>query len=196
MITIIDYGGSNLASIVYSLQRLGVVVTISRDVTTIKNSSHIILPGVTSAHVAMKNIIDFSLVDVIRSLTQPVLGICLGMQLLFDYSEEGNVQCLRIIPGKVRALAPTDNLTVPHMGWNTLRKVNDNIILDGIPDSSYVYYVHSYMATIGPCTQAVTCHGETFSAVVQHRNFFGTQFHPERSSAIGSKVLKNFLELK
>lgn len=195
MITIIDYGGSNLASIIYSLNRLGFSANISKDAETIMKSSHIILPGVTSAETAMKNLINLSLVDVIRSLTQPVLGICLGMQILFDHSEEGNIPCLQIIPGNVKALCSRENFTVPHMGWNVIKKLNDEYIMKNIPDVSYVYYVHSFAAPIGLFTSAVTNHGNDFSASVQHRNFFGTQFHPERSGVIGSHILKNFLEL-
>ncbi len=195
MITIIDYGGANLASILYSLNRLGVSANISQDIDMIKKASHIILPGVTSAATAMTNLNNLSLIEVIRSLTQPVLGICLGMQILFDHSEEGDVSCLQIIPGKIKALVPSERLTVPHMGWNTLKKLSDRLIMQNIPDQSHVYYVHSYAAPIGSYTLAVTTHGQHFSAAVQYRNFFGTQFHPERSGTLGSRILKNFLEL-
>jgi glutamine amidotransferase len=195
MITIVDYGGSNLASIMYSLNRLGVSAKISRDKKTIKKSRHVILPGVTSAHTAMNNLIKYSLIDEIRSLTQPVLGICLGMQILFEYSEEWNIPCLLIIPGRVKALIPDKDLSVPHIGWNAIHKINDNLIIRDIPDLSYVYYVHRYVAPIGLFTSAVTSHTCSFSASIQHRNFFGTQFHPERSGPIGARILKNFLEL-
>lgn len=195
MITVIDYGGSNLSSIIYSLNRLGFSAKISQDAKTIINSSHVILPGVTSAETAMKNLLDLSLIDVIRTLTQPVLGICLGMQILFDHSEEGNVPCLQIIPGNVKGLCPHENVTVPHMGWNAVKKLNNEFIMKNIPDLSYVYYVHSYAAPVGLFTSALTNHGNMFSASVQYRNFFGTQFHPERSGIIGDRILKNFLEL-
>lgn len=195
MITIIDYGGSNLASLVYSLNRLGVSANISQDADVITNSSHIILPGVTSANTTMKNLADLGLISVIRSLTQPVLGICLGMQILFDYSEEGEVPCLSIISGSVKKLIPSENLTVPHMGWNALLNVSDEAILKGVSEQSYAYYVHSYAAPVGSHTTAVTTHGADFSAAVQCRNFFGTQFHPERSGSVGSLIIKNFLEL-
>ena len=195
MITIIDYGGSNLASLLYSFNRLGVPANISRDAKVINNASHIILPGVTSAPTAMRNLADLGLIDVIRSLTQPVLGICLGMQILFDHSEEGDVQCLKIIPGKVKKLIPTDNLTVPHMGWNELDNISDELIMKQVPEKSYVYFVHSYAVLPGSYTSAMACHGEKFSAAVKYRNYFGTQFHPERSGDIGSLIIKNFLEL-
>lgn len=195
MITIIDYGGANLSSLIYSLNRLGVTAQISREAKVIKNSSHIILPGVTSAHTAMKNLADFDLIEVIRSLTQPVLGICLGMQILFDHSDEGDIQCLKIIPGTVKKLIPAENLTVPHMGWNTIENISDDSIMQGIPELSYVYFVHSYAVATGLHTSAVTKHSAMFSAAVKYKNFFGTQFHPERSGAIGSLIIKNFLEL-
>lgn len=195
MITIIDYGGSNLASLLYSLNRLGVSANISRDADVIKNASHIILPGVTTAQTAMKNLAELKLVNVIRSLTQPVLGICLGMQILFDYSEEGDVECLKIIPGEVKKLIPSNKLTVPHMGWNALQNISDEFIMKGVPEKSYVYFVHSYAVSVGLHTSAMACHGETFSASVKYRNYFGTQFHPERSGEIGSRIMKNFLEL-
>ncbi|MBA3660917.1 MAG: imidazole glycerol phosphate synthase subunit HisH [Gammaproteobacteria bacterium] len=195
MITIIDYGGSNLASLVYSLNRLGVSANISQDAKVITNSSHVLLPGVTSASTAMKNLANLGLIDVIRSLTQPVLGICLGMQILFDHSQEGDITCLSIIPGKVKKLIPSDNLTVPHMGWNALLNVSDIAIMKGVAEQSYVYYVHSYAAPVGSQTTAVTSHSSDFSAAVQCRNYFGAQFHPERSGSVGSLIIKNFLEL-
>lgn len=195
MITIIDYGGSNLASLLYSFNRLGVSANISRDAKVINHSSHIILPGVTSAPTAMKNLTNLGLIDVIRLLTQPVLGICLGMQILFDHSEEGGVECLKIIPGKVKKLVPSDHLTVPHMGWNALENISDESMMKRVPDKSYVYFVHSYAVLPGSYTTAVACHGEKFSATVNYRNYFGTQFHPERSGDIGSLIIKNFLEL-
>lgn len=196
MITIIDSGGANIASIQFALERLGVVAELSHDVDTIKQSSHIILPGVGSAGNAMKRLKDFGLVEVIRSLTQPVLGICLGMQLLFDFSEEGNVNCLGLISGKVRKIVTNNQtLVVPHMGWNTLTVLNDQCMMKNVPDASYAYFIHSYVVPVGNYTSAMTGYGENFSAAVQYKNFYGTQFHPERSGRMGSIILKNFLEL-
>lgn len=196
MITIIDSGGANIASIQFALERLGLTAELSHDAEIIKKSSHIILPGVGSAGSAMKRLKDLSLVEVIRSLTQPVLGICLGMQLLFDFSEEDNMECLGLIPGKVLKLSANDKkLIVPHMGWNTLNIIKHRQIMKEVPNQSYAYFIHSYAAPIGKYTSVLTCYGETFSAAVQHHNFYGTQFHPERSSTVGSIILKNFLEL-
>jgi glutamine amidotransferase len=196
MITIIDSGGANISSIQFSLERLGVTAKLSNDIGVIKKSSHIILPGVGSASSAMKRLTELSLIEVIRSLTQPVLGICLGMQILFDFSEEGNIECLRLIPGKVLKISANDKkLIVPHMGWNTLDLIKSDLIMKDVPNHSYAYFIHSYAAPVGKYTSAMTCYGGNFSAAVQHNNFYGTQFHPERSSVTGSIILKNFLEL-
>jgi glutamine amidotransferase len=194
MITIIDNGGANLSSVIYSLNRLGVDAEVSHDATVIKKSTHLILPGVTSAATAMKRLASYQLIDVIRSLTQPVLGICLGMQILFEHSEEGKVECLKILRGNVKKLIPMDGITVPHMGWNTINKISSCKLLKDIPDLSYVYYVHSYAADVTQHTCAVTSHGKDFAAIVQCENFYGTQFHPEKSGETGSRILKNFLE--
>lgn len=196
MITIIDSGGANIASIQFALERLGVIAELSNEADIIKKSSHIILPGVGSAGSVMKRLKDLALIEVIRSLNQPVLGICLGMQILFDFSEEGNVECLGLIPGKVLKIATNDKrLIVPHMGWNTLDIIESKLIMKDVPNGSYAYFIHSYAAPVGKHTSVMACYGENFSAAVQHNNFYGTQFHPERSSVIGSLILKNFLEL-
>lgn len=196
MITIIDSGGANIASIQFGLERLGVTAKLSNDADMIKKSSHIILPGVGSAGSVMKRLKEYSLIQVISSLTQPVLGICLGMQILFDFSEEGNIECLGLIEGRVSKLsANNSNLIVPHMGWNTLNIIDSHSIMKNVPSPSYAYFIHSYAAPIGKYTHAMTRYGDNFSAAVQHNNFYGTQFHPERSSGIGSVILKNFLEL-
>jgi glutamine amidotransferase len=196
MITIIDSGGANIASIQDAFERLGVTAKLSGDAEVIKKSTHVILPGVGSAGSAMQQLRQHSLVEVIRSLTQPVLGICLGMQLLFDFSDEGNVECLKLIPERIVKISSEEkNLIVPHMGWNTLEILDDDVILKDIPNHSCAYFIHSYMAPVGNYTSAITSYGEKFSAAIQQGNFYGTQFHPERSSMIGSKILKNFLEL-
>lgn len=196
MITIIDSGGANISSIQFAFERLGVSAALSNDADVIKKASHIILPGVGSAGSVMRHLKAHALIDVIRSLTQPVLGICLGMQILFDYSEEENSHCLGLITGKVIKLSAKHNaLIVPHMGWNNLAIINNDSILQDVPNHSYVYFVHSYAAPVGKYTAAKTCYGADFSAAIQQNNFYGTQFHPERSSVTGSIILKNFLEL-
>lgn len=195
MITIVNSGGANIASIQFCLERLGIRAELSHDVEIIKNSSHIILPGVGAAVTTMKRLQLYSLVDALRSLTQPVLGICLGMQILFDYSEEGSIECLGLIPGKVMKFKENTGLTVPHMGWNTFEKIKDCKLLNNVPDNAYSYFVHSYFAPVTEYTSAMTTYGGSFASVVQYKNYFGTQFHPERSSDIGKIILKNFLEL-
>ena len=144
----------------------------------------------------MRRLKEYSLIEVIRSLTQPVLGICLGMQILFDFSAEGNIECLGLISGKIRKISTNDNnLIVPHMGWNTVDIIENNLIMKNVPNFSYAYFIHSYAARVGKYTFAITSYGENFSAAVQQNNFYGIQFHPERSSVNGSMILKNFLEL-
>jgi glutamine amidotransferase len=192
MITIVDSGGANIASILFALERLGVHAVVSADADEIKKASHVILPGVGSADKIMQRLNFLQLGDVIRGLTQPVLGICVGMQVLFEFSEEGDVACLNIIPGKITKL--TGVVPLPHMGWNTLDITQNSLLLKNIPNASYVYFVHGFKAPILAYTVASAYYGESFSAVVQHHNFFGMQFHPERSGAVGSQILKNFLE--
>lgn len=196
MITIVDSGGANLSSILFSLERLGVEARVSNQASVIKRSSHVILPGVGSAVSAMRRIHALGLALILRSLTQPVLGICLGMQLLFDSSEEGEVACLGIIPEVIKKLSSQDQrLVVPHMGWNKLHLIKSDPLLKNVPDQAYAYFVHSYAAPRGSYTTSYTNYGSSFSATVRLRNYSGAQFHPERSSELGSTLIKNFLEL-
>ncbi len=198
MITIIDSGGANIASIQFSLQRFGVDAQLSRDVEIIKKSTHLILPGVGSASYAMQYLQQYNLIETILSLTQPVLGICLGMQLLFDFSEEGQTPCLGLIPGNIKKISPlnqTEKLIVPHMGWNKINIIKQNSILKNIKANDYAYFVHNYIAPVNEYTLAQTIHGINFSAIVNLNNFYGVQFHPERSSDMGNQLLQNFLEL-
>ncbi len=195
MITIIDSGGANIASVQFALQRLGVSARLSHDSELIKKSSHLILPGVGSAGAAMTRLREFGLVEVIPRLTQPLLGICLGMQLLFDFLEEDHCQGLGLISGKIKKITANQHCTVPHMGWNRLNFIKKSALMKNISDQAYAYFIHSYAAPLGHYTAASTAYDQSFSAVVQDRNFFGTQFHPERSAAVGSQLLKNFLEL-
>lgn len=196
MITIVDSGGANTASIQFALARLGVVAKVSHDANVIKQSSHLILPGVGSAESSMRKLRDFNLIKVIQQLQQPVLGICLGMQILFDFSEEGNIACLGLLSGSIRKInTQNDHCVIPHMGWNRINVHTQDSILKNIPNFSYLYFVHSYCAQMSKDTLASTTYGEPFSAAVKKNNFYGTQFHPERSSIAGSIVLKNFLEL-
>lgn len=210
---LVDAGGANLGSVRYALERLGADVTVSADPGEIAAASRVILPGVGAAAAGMARLRERNLVDVLRNLQQPLLGICLGMQLLYEHSEEGDVECLGLIPGTVRKLvARTAQATisddasdgirpeedravrVPHMGWNTLRLRQPDPLLEGIADGSHVYFVHSYAAPISAATVASCNHGAEFTAVVRSGNRCGAQFHPERSASVGARLLSNFLQ--
>jgi glutamine amidotransferase len=155
----------------------------------------VILPGVGAAAPGMARLAAAGLVDLIPTLTQPVLGICLGMQLLFAMSEEEQTPCLGVIAATVQRLPASPALPVPQMGWNELEPIGASPLLTGVPRGAYAYFVHSYAAPTGDYTRALTTYGRPFSAVIEQRNFFGTQFHPERSSRVGSQILDNFLRI-
>jgi glutamine amidotransferase len=192
---IIPSCGSNLASLQFALERLGANVPLTEDPERIRAASHVILPGVGAAAPGMARLAAAGLVELIPTLTQPVLGICLGMQLLFARSEEEDTPCLGVIDAVVQRLPASPELPVPEMGWNELEPVGASALLAGIERGAYAYFVHSYAAPQGPYTRAVTVYGRPFSAVVEQGNFFGTQFHPERSSRLGAQILDNFLKI-
>ena len=194
-VVIIPSCGSNLSSLQFALERLGADVPLSEDPERIRAASHVILPGVGAAAPGMARLAAAGLVELIPTLTQPVLGICLGMQLLFARSEEEDTPCLGVIDAQVRRFPPSPDLPVPHMGWNELDVVGTSPLLVGVPSGSYAYFVHSYAAPPGDYTRALTVYGQAFSAVIEQRNFFGTQFHPERSSRVGAQILFNFLKI-
>jgi imidazole glycerol-phosphate synthase subunit HisH len=194
-VVIIAGGGANIASLQFALQRLGTTSAVSANARKIRSASHVILPGVGAAAHAMSRLRQDNLDSLISSLQQPVLGICLGMQLLFDASEEGEAQCLGIIPGRAVRLPCDSAHPVPHMGWNTLKIDRSDALLDGLQQDDYVYFVHSYALPSSPATIASSDYGLSFSACVQWRNFFGVQFHPERSARVGAQLLRNFLSL-
>lgn len=198
MIAIIDSGGANIASVTFALERCGAAATLTTDAEMIASADKVILPGVGAAPVAMAQLQKAGLVDCIRGLTQPVLGICLGMQLLFERSEEGDTALLGLIPGTVGAFQPAPGLSIPHMGWNRLLPTAGaaaNPLLKDIDDGAHVYFVHSYFAPVSGDTVAACRYGADFTALVAHGNFMGAQFHPERSGPIGARILQNFLEL-
>lgn len=198
MIAIIDSGGANIASVTFALERCGATATLTTDAEMIASADKVILPGVGAAPVVMAQLQKAGLVDCIRGLTQPVLGICLGMQLLFERSEEGDTALLGLIPGTVGAFQPAPGLSIPHMGWNRLLPTAGaaaNPLLKGIDDGAHVYFVHSYFAPVSGDTVAACRYGADFTALVAHGNFMGAQFHPERSGPIGARILQNFLEL-
>ena len=193
-VVLVDSGGANLGSVRYALQRLGVEPAVSGDAAVIAAADRVILPGVGAAGPGMARLRELGLVEVMRALTQPVLGICLGMQLLFERSEEGGVDTLGLIPGVVRKLVPACGIRVPHMGWNRLRPLQPSLLLRGVPERASAYFVHSYAAPLNAHTVAACEHGGLFTAVVEKDGRFGAQFHPERSADTGSQMLRNFLE--
>lgn len=191
-IAIIDSGGANIASVRYALQRLGVDAVFTADPAVIRAADRVILPGVGAARAAMQRLREHGLTDCIRALSQPVLGICLGMQLLYESSEEGDTECLGIIPGRLSRIQAAPGLRVPHMGWNQTRQLRADPLTEGM-DEGWFYFVHSYCAPLGPATLASCTHGAEFSAIVRQGSFRGAQFHPERSAGAGARILRNFL---
>jgi glutamine amidotransferase len=194
-VAIIDNGGANIASLRYALERLGADARLTADPAELRSAPRVILPGVGAAAEAMQRLESLGLVETIRGLTQPVLGICLGMQLLFGASEEGDTRCLGLLRGRVERFSNRDGYPVPHMGWNQLEFGAPDPLLRGIARGDYVYFVHGYAVPVGEWTVATADYGGSFSAVVRQGNFMGTQFHPERSAATGARLFANFLEL-
>jgi len=194
-VVVIGSCGSNLASLGFALERLGVDAPVTEDPERVRRATHVILPGVGAAAPGMARLAAAGLADVVPTLTQPVLGICLGMQLLFRGSDEDDTRCLGVIDARVRKLPQSSDLPVPQMGWNELEVVASSPLLAGVEPGSYAYFIHSYAAPVGDFTRAVTHYGVPFSSVIEHGNFFGTQFHPERSARVGARVLHNFVNL-
>ncbi|ATE72493.1 imidazole glycerol phosphate synthase subunit HisH [Lysobacter capsici] len=200
VVAVIDSGGGNIGSVRYALERLGARSILSVDPATIASADRVILPGVGAAAPAMARLHALGLVDPIRRLRQPLLGICLGMQLLYESSEEGEVECLGLLPGRITRLQPAPGVRVPHMGWNLLQKhesqAGSEPLLTGIGERDHAYFVHSYAAPLTEHTLASAVHGARFTAVAGRGRCFGAQFHPERSAAVGSRLLANFLALE
>jgi glutamine amidotransferase len=194
-LAIVDNGGANLASLSFAFRRLGVRPRITGEGAQIARADRVVLPGVGAAGAAMERLTALGLISVIRSLTQPVLGVCLGMQLLFQHSEEDDTPCLGLISRVIESLRFRPGLPVPHTGWNTLRSISPDPLLQGIAEGTYVYFVHRYAAAVGEETLAASDYGQPLSAVIRVSNFWGTQFHPERSGPVGAHILRNFLKL-
>ena len=196
MIAIVDYKAGNIRSVENALKRLGAEYVLTADQEMIQRADHVILPGVGEASSAMKSLESTGLIPVIKSLAQPVLGICIGLQLMCSSSEEGNVECMGIFTPRVHRFPEEPGVKIPHTGWNTISGLRGPLFRN-IPEDSFVYYVHSYCPDIFiDQTAAVTEYaGVRFSGALQRDNFFGTQFHPEKSGAVGAKMLKNFIEL-
>ena len=191
-IAIIKYNAGNIMSVEFALKRLGVACEVTDDFEKIKKADKVIFPGVGEASTTMVYLRNKKLDVLIKSLKQPVLGICLGLQLMCENSEEGKTECLGIFEEKVKLFEP--KLKVPHMGWNTLNKIKSKLFSAEL-ENQYVYFVHSYYAGTGPDTIAVTDYIIPFSAALHKNNFYATQFHPEKSGEVGAKILKNFVEL-
>lgn len=192
-VAVIDSGGANIGSVRYALDRLGADSVLTGEAAVIRACERVILPGVGVASVAMARLRALGLVEVLRTLEQPILGICLGMQLLFESSEEGDVELLGRLKGRVARLPEAPGVRIPHMGWNHLAIRRESPLLDGIESGAQCYFVHSYAAPVSADCIASSAHGVPFAAVVQHGCVAGAQFHPERSGAVGARLLENFL---
>ena len=194
MIAILDYKMGNLRSVENALKRLGAEFTVTDDAGVIRSADKVLMPGVGNAAEAMENLRSASLVDVVRSLRRPVLGICVGMQVMCRHSEEGNVDCLNLFDARVKRFEPSADLKVPHMGWNRIGNLESKLF-KGIDGGEYVYFVHSYYPELCSDTIATSRHGVMFSAALKYENFYGTQFHPEKSGDVGERIIENFLRL-
>jgi len=196
-IVMIDAGGANTGSVRAAFTRLDIDVPLVTDAAAIQSAERVILPGVGTAKQVMARLHALNLIETLRTLNTPLLGICVGMQVLFDYSEEDDTPCLGLLPGRVRKLAEHTTARIPHIGWNTLRVLRNSALLEDVSAGAKAYFVHSYAAPVTSNTIASCRHGNTvFSAIVQRGNLCGAQFHPERSATIGAAVLQNFLRCK
>jgi len=190
-VAVVKYNAGNIRSVAFALERLNIDFSITDNHEEITNADKVIFPGVGEASTTMKYLQDFKLDKVIKELKQPVLGICLGMQLMCSFSEENNTTCLGIFEEQVKLFKPSKNEKVPHMGWNSISLSNGWLNAD--INGQYVYFVHSYYVPVNPHTTAITEYILPFSSAIQKNNFYAVQFHPEKSSGIGEKVLQSFL---
>lgn len=192
-VAVVNSGGANIASVLHALRRLGAEPVFTASANAIRAADRVILPGVGAAGRAMEVLAGHGLVDTLRSLQQPVLGICLGMQLLFDSSEEDDAGLLGIIPGRLERLRETESLRVPHMGWNSLMQKKADRLTANL-NGQWFYFVHSFAAPVSEWSLSTSFHGSEFSAIVRKDNFYGAQFHPERSAGAGAELLRGFLD--
>lgn len=194
MIAIIDYGAGNVASVANAVTKLGKEFKITNNEVEICRSDKIIFPGVGEASYAIKQIHLLNLFSFIRMIKKPMLGICLGMQLMCEFSAEGNTSCLGIFPGR-NELFDSKLEKVPHMGWNEVKQTKESRLFNGIKDNEFFYFAHSYYLPVTPNTSSVATHAIDFTASLEKNNFFGVQFHPEKSGEAGLKLFNNFIEL-
>lgn len=194
MIAVIDYNMGNICSLGNALGRLGAEWVLTADHDVIRNADRVILPGVGNAAEAMANLQRLQLPELIWKLRRPVLGICVGMQVMCRHSEEGDAECMGIFDAKVKRFPAVPGIKVPHMGWSRISNLESKLF-KGIEKGSYVYFVHSYYAPLCPDTIATSRHPEMYSAALKYENFYGTQFHPEKSGDVGERIIRNFLEV-
>ena len=194
-VAILKYNAGNVFSVDCALRRLGVEPIVTDNVEQLRRADKVVFPGVGEASSAMAYLRSRHVDELIRSLTQPVIGICIGQQLLCRNSEEGNTECIGVFDTSVKRFSEAPGVKVPEMGWNTIKPLVDNPLLKGIDENSYVYYVHSYYVPVCDDTIAVTDYSLPFSAAMNKDNFYATQFHPEKSGGVGELILKNFLIL-
>lgn len=198
-LAIVKYNAGNIQSVLFALERLGIDAIVTDKFEELQKADKVIFPGVGAAKSAMDSLKEKGLDKIIKELTQPVLGICVGMQLLFDYSEENDTECLRIIPANVKLfkselISPDVPIKVPQIGWNDIYYLKTDLFKN-VPDKSYVYYVHSYYAEMNPYCIATSNYGLEYAGAVQKDNFYGVQFHTEKSAKVGEQILDNFLKL-
>lgn len=194
-LVIIKYNAGNIQSVLYALERIGKTATVTDDHEQIRAADKVIFPGVGEANSAMRYLKERRLDGVIKNLQQPVLGICLGMQLMCDYSEENNTACLGIFEEKVKLFTPADaTVKVPQIGWNNIFDLKTDLFTK-VPENSFCYFVHGYYAASGKHTVATADYVQPYSAALHRGNFYGVQFHPEKSAQVGEQILQNFLEL-
>ena len=194
MIAVIDYNMGNICSLGNALGRLGAEWVLTADHDVIRNADRVILPGVGNAAEAMANLQRLQLPELIWKLRRPVLGICVGMQVMCRHSEEGDAECMGIFDAKVKRFPAVPGIKVPHMGWSRISNLESKLF-KGIEKGSYVYFVHSYYAPLCPDTIATSRHPEMYSAALKYETFYGTQFHPEKSGDVGERIIRNFLEI-
>ncbi|MBM3168845.1 MAG: imidazole glycerol phosphate synthase subunit HisH [Bacteroidetes bacterium] len=194
-VVLIQYNSGNVQSVLYALERLGVEAELTDDQEKILSADRVIFPGQGEASSAMSYLKNRNLDKVIREIKQPFLGVCLGLQLLCAHSEENDTDCLGIFPIKVKRFIPAAWEKVPHVGWNKIKNIKENPLLNHLPDVRYLYYVHSYYAELGEHTLATTSYIQDFTAILNRDNFWAVQAHPEKSSILGEKLLENFLAL-